>query len=129
MFLNIKSVNLRHLITGLLFLLFLPPSIIKFKLKMNIDDIKVVQTKMGEPEVFNVLQSIPGVTSERVDSLGLNVRGRQADQNLIFMNETIVLSNSHALGFLTAFIDNVLPNSTCIMELFRVILEKGVLLL
>lgn len=80
--------------------------------KMNIDEIKLVPTLLGEPDVFNVLQAMPGVTSVGEGSAGINVRGGQADQNLILMNEAIVLSNSHALGFLSAFNGDVLQNFT-----------------
>lgn len=80
--------------------------------KMNINDIKLVPAFMGEPDVFNVLQSMPGVTSVGEGSAGMNIRGGQADQNLIMMNETIVLSNSHALGFLSSFNGDALQNFT-----------------
>lgn len=78
--------------------------------KMNIEELKLVPTLLGEPDVFNVLQSMPGVTSVGEGSGGLNIRGGQADQNLIMMNEAIVLSNNHALGFLSAFNGDVLQN-------------------
>jgi hypothetical protein len=80
--------------------------------KMNIEDIKLIPALMGEPDVFNVLQATPGVTSVGEGSSGLNIRGGQADQNLIMMNEAIVLSNSHALGFLSAFNGDVVRNFT-----------------
>jgi hypothetical protein len=80
--------------------------------KMNIDEIKLVPTLLGEPDVFNVLQAMPGVTSVGEGSAGLNIRGGQADQNLILMNEAIVLSNSHALGFLSSFNGDVVQNFT-----------------
>lgn len=80
--------------------------------KMNIEDIKLVPAFLGEPDVFNVLQSMPGVTSVGEGSAGMNIRGGQADQNLIMMNETIVLSNSHALGFLSSFNGDALQNFT-----------------
>ncbi|MCH6197963.1 TonB-dependent receptor [Aquiflexum sp. LQ15W] len=80
--------------------------------KMDINDIKLVPAFMGEPDVFNVLQSMPGVTSVGEGSAGMNIRGGQADQNLIMMNETIVLSNSHALGFLSSFNGDALQNFT-----------------
>ncbi|GHB37896.1 TonB-dependent receptor [Mongoliitalea lutea] len=78
--------------------------------KMNIEELKLVPALMGEPDVFNVLQSMPGVTSVGEGSAGLNIRGGQADQNLILMNEAIVLSNNHALGFLSAFNGDVVQN-------------------
>ncbi|PSL01464.1 TonB-dependent receptor [Cecembia rubra] len=78
--------------------------------KMNIEELKLVPALLGEPDVFNVLQSMPGVTSVGEGSGGLNIRGGQADQNLIMMNEAIVLSNNHALGFLSAFNGDVLQN-------------------
>ncbi|MGY6521038.1 MAG: TonB-dependent receptor [Mongoliitalea sp.] len=78
--------------------------------KMTMEEIKLVPALMGEPDVFNVLQSMPGVTSVGEGSAGLNIRGGQADQNLILMNEAIVLSNNHALGFLSAFNGDVVQN-------------------
>lgn len=80
--------------------------------KMTIKELRLVPTLMGEPDVFNVLQSMPGVTSVGEGSAGINVRGGQADQNLILLNEALVLSNSHALGFLSAFNGDVLQNFT-----------------
>ncbi|WP_194776406.1 TonB-dependent receptor [Pararhodonellum marinum] len=80
--------------------------------KMNIEEIRLVPVLMGEPDVFNVLQTTPGVTSVGEGSSGLNIRGGQADQNLIMMNEAIVLSNSHALGFLSSFNGDVVRNFT-----------------
>lgn len=80
--------------------------------KMNIDEIKLVPAFLGEADVFNVLQSMPGVTSVGEGSAGMNIRGGQADQNLIMMNEAIVLSNSHALGFLSSFNGDILQNFT-----------------
>ena len=80
--------------------------------KMTIEDIRLIPALMGEPDVFNVLQATPGVTSVGEGSSGLNIRGSQADQNLIMMNEAIVLSNSHALGFLSAFNGDVVRNFT-----------------
>lgn len=80
--------------------------------KMNIEEIKLVPAFLGEADVFNVLQSMPGVTSVGEGSAGMNIRGGQADQNLIMMNEAIVLSNNHALGFLSSFNGDVLQNFT-----------------
>jgi hypothetical protein len=88
--------NVRSAITGLT--------------RMNIEEIKLVPAMMGEPDVFNVLQAMPGVTSVGEGSAGLNIRGGQADQNLIMMNEAVVLSNNHALGFLSSFNGDVLQN-------------------
>ncbi|HSJ68059.1 MAG TPA: TonB-dependent receptor [Anditalea sp.] len=93
-----RDKNIRNAITGIT--------------KMNIEEIKLVPTLLGEPDVFNVLQSMPGVTSVGEGSAGLNIRGGQADQNLIMMNEAIVLSNSHALGFLSAFNGDAVQNFT-----------------
>ncbi|MEB2778669.1 TonB-dependent receptor [Algoriphagus sp. D3-2-R+10] len=93
-----KDRNIKNPITGII--------------KMNIEDIKLIPTLMGEPDVFNVLQATPGVTSVGEGSSGLNVRGGHADQNLILMNEAVVLSNSHALGFLSSFNGDVVSNFT-----------------
>ena len=44
---------------------------------MSIEDIKLILALMGEPDVFNVLQTIPGVTSVGEGSSGLNILGGQ----------------------------------------------------
>lgn len=90
--------NIKNSITGIL--------------KMDIEEIKLIPALMGEPDIFNVLQATPGVTSVGEGSSGLNIRGGQADQNLILMNEAIVLSNSHALGFLSSFNGDVVSKFT-----------------
>ncbi len=78
--------------------------------KMNIEEIKLIPAFLGEPDVINTLQLMPGITSVGEGSSGLNVRGGQADQNLLMMNEAIVLSNSHALGFLSSFNSDAVQN-------------------
>jgi hypothetical protein len=80
--------------------------------KMNIAEIRLVPTLMGEPDVINVIQSLPGVTSVGEGSSGINIRGGQADQNLIMMNDALVLSQGHALGFLSPFNGEVVQNFT-----------------
>ena len=51
--------------------------------KMKIEDIKLVPAFLGEPDVFNVLQSMPGVTSVGEGSAGMNIRGGRAESKEI----------------------------------------------
>lgn len=73
------------------------------KVYMDVKELKTIPAFLGEPDIIKSLQFIPGVTSTGEGSSGFNVRGGQADQNLILMNDALVLSSNHALGFLSPF--------------------------
>ncbi len=71
--------------------------------KFNIREIKTLPTLMGEVDIVKSLQLMPGVTSVGEGSSGFNVRGGRTDQNLVLLNDVPIFSNSHALGFVSAF--------------------------
>lgn len=57
------------------------------------------QTKfLGELDVLRSLQSISGVSSIGEGSSGINVRGGNADENLILQDQHLILNPTHALG-------------------------------
>lgn len=81
--------NVRNPITGLT--------------KLTAQELKAIPAFLGEADIFKGLQLLPGVSTVGEGTSGINVRGAKTDQNLLMMNEAIVLSSNHALGFLSAF--------------------------
>jgi hypothetical protein len=71
--------------------------------KLNVAEIKLLPAFFGEVDVVKSIQTLPGVTSVGEGSAGFNVRGGRVDQNLILWNGVPVFNASHALGFLSAF--------------------------
>lgn len=80
--------------------------------KLSAKELKAIPAFMGEADIFKGLQMMPGVSSVGEGTSGVNVRGAKTDQNLILMNEAVVLSSNHALGFLSAFNTDVTENFT-----------------
>lgn len=77
---------------------------------MSASVIKSLPALIGEPDVIKSLQMLPGVSSVGEGSSGVNVRGGRTDQNLMLMNDAIVLSTNHAMGFLSPFNSDALEN-------------------
>ena len=71
--------------------------------KLNVQEIKTLPTFMGEVDILKSLQLLPGVSNVGEGSAGFNVRGGRMDQNLVLLNEAPVFNTSHALGFVSAF--------------------------
>lgn len=80
--------------------------------KLSTRELKSIPAFMGEADIFKGLQLLPGVSSVGEGTSGINVRGAKTDQNLILMNEAVVLSSNHALGFLSGFNTDVTENFT-----------------
>ncbi|GAA0879923.1 TonB-dependent receptor [Algoriphagus jejuensis] len=84
--------------------------------KLTTTELRAIPAFLGEADIFKGLQLLPGVSSVGEGTSGINVRGAKADQNLLLMNEALVLSSNHALGFLSGF-------NTDVTEIFT--LYKG----
>jgi hypothetical protein len=78
--------------------------------KLNIQEIKTLPTLMGEVDILKSLQLMPGVTSVGEGSSGLNVRGGRVDQNLVLLNDVPLFNTAHALGFVSAFNQDIVDN-------------------
>jgi hypothetical protein len=74
----------------------------------NVQEIKTLPTLMGEVDILKSLQLLPGVTSVGEGASGLNVRGGRTDHNLVMLNEVPLFNSSHALGFVSAFNQDVI---------------------
>ncbi|TDQ14650.1 outer membrane receptor for ferrienterochelin and colicin [Algoriphagus boseongensis] len=80
--------------------------------KLTTRELKAIPAFLGEADIFKGLQLLPGVSSVGEGTSGINVRGAKTDQNLLLMNEALVLSSNHALGFLSAFNTDVTETFT-----------------
>jgi|LakMenE01Jun11ns_1017448.scaffolds.fasta_scaffold9957157_1 hypothetical protein len=65
--------------------------------------IKKLPAILGEPDVIKSIQLLPGVSSVNEASSGFNVRGGNADQNLILLDEATIYNASHLFGFFSVF--------------------------
>lgn len=66
-------------------------------------EIQRVPQLLGETDVIRTLTLLPGVTTVGEGSSGFNVRGGNADQNLILLDEAPVFNSSHLFGFFSVF--------------------------
>lgn len=71
--------------------------------KLSPKEIKAVPVLFGEQDVLKTIQLMPGVASAGEGSTGFFVRGGQADQNLVLLDDAPVFNPSHLLGFFSVF--------------------------
>lgn len=67
--------------------------------KVNSRILKELPVMMGEADIIKSVVMMPGVQSVGEMSSGFNVRGGNADQNLVLMNGAPVFNTSHLFGF------------------------------
>jgi hypothetical protein len=78
---------------------------------LDMKQLKNVPKVLGENDILKVALTTPGVKTIGEGSAGLNVRGGNADQNLILMNDAPVYNPSHFLGFFSIFNADVIKSS------------------
>lgn len=61
--------------------------------------------KVGEPDILRVVQLLPGVVSRNDFNAGLNVRGGEADQNLVLLDGFPIYNPFHLGGLFSTFMD------------------------
>ncbi|MBI2259641.1 MAG: TonB-dependent receptor [Flavobacteriia bacterium] len=71
--------------------------------KINMQDIKNIPVLFGEKDILKTIQLLPGVSSTGEGNSGFYVRGGNADQNLILLDEATVYNASHLMGFFSVF--------------------------
>ncbi|MBN2275305.1 MAG: TonB-dependent receptor [Bacteroidales bacterium] len=79
---------------------------------ITLKTIKEIPVVMGERDVLKVAQMLPGVQTMGEGTIGFNVRGSGADQNMFFINKTPVYNTSHMLGFFSAFNPDLVKDFT-----------------
>ncbi|AWW29236.1 TonB-dependent receptor [Echinicola strongylocentroti] len=70
---------------------------------MSIASMKRLPSVMGEVDVIKSILTLPGVKTVGESSVGFNVRGGAADQNLILLNDATIYNPSHLFGFFSSF--------------------------
>ena len=70
---------------------------------MPMEQLKSIPALLGEADVLRALTMLPGVSNGTEGSVGLNVRGGSADQNLILLDGAPIYNSAHLFGFLSAF--------------------------
>lgn len=74
---------------------------------LDIRDIRAVPG-FAESDLMRTVQLLPGVVSRNDYSVGLNVRGGDADQNLVLLDGQVVFNPFHLGGLLSTFADDAI---------------------
>ncbi|MCK9408511.1 MAG: TonB-dependent receptor [Bacteroidetes bacterium] len=77
---------------------------------LNMKEVKFIPVLLGEQDVLKTIQLMPGVSQASEGSTGFFVRGGDADQNLILLDEAPVFNVSHLLGFFSVFNSDALKD-------------------
>jgi len=70
---------------------------------LNMKEVVNIPVLFGEQDVLKTIQLLPGVQSAGEGSTGFYVRGGDAGQNMILLDEAPVYNPSHLLGFFSVF--------------------------
>lgn len=89
--------------------------------RLDIRTMKQIPLALGETDIMKVVLTLPGVQSVGEGTVGLNVRGGAANQNLILLNDAVVYNPSHLFGFFSTFNPDVLKN----VELYKSGIQAG----
>jgi len=78
------------------------------KLEMGVQSLSIAEVKrlpavLGEVDVLRGILTMPGVNTVGEASVGFNVRGGAADQNLILYSQSTIFNPTHVFGFFSAF--------------------------
>jgi len=68
----------------------------------------------GEVDVMKVIQLMPGVSRGTEGTTGMFVRGGDADQNLVLLDEATVYNVGHLFGFFSVFNSDAIKDMTII---------------
>jgi hypothetical protein len=74
--------------------------------------------KVGEPDVVRVVQLLPGVASRNDFNAGFNVRGGEADQNLVLLDGYPIYNPFHVGGLFSTFMDATVGGVTLMTGAF-----------
>lgn len=72
-------------------------------IQMDIKQLKAVPVLFGERDILKGIQLLPGVSPSSEGSSNYFVRGGEADQNHILLDEAPVYNASHLMGFFSVF--------------------------
>jgi len=70
---------------------------------LNIETIRNMPAFLGEVDILRTIQLLPGVQSAGDGNTGFFVRGGNADQNLVLLDDAVVFNASHLFNFFSVF--------------------------
>lgn len=82
---------------------------------LSIKGIKKLPAMMGEVDIIRSLQTLPGVSSVGEGSNGINVRGGNIDQNLIYIDDAPIFNPTHMFGLFSVFASDAIRE----LELYK----------
>jgi len=82
--------------------------------KLQMEQIKNLPSLGGEVDIIKVVQLLPGVQGGTEGSTGMFVRGGDADQNLVLLDEATVYNIGHLFGFFSVFNSDAIRDMTMI---------------
>lgn len=87
-------------------------------IRIPIHQIRDVPSFGGESDLIKVAQLLPGVSRGGEGTTGIFVRGGDADQNLVVLDEAVVYNISHAFGFFSVFNSDAIKDVTMVKGAF-----------
>ena len=79
-------------------------------IKLSPRNIQSIPVLFGEQDILKTLELLPGISTIGEGNGGLYVRGGDASQNLILLDEAPVYNASHLLGFFSVFNSDAIKN-------------------
>ena len=73
------------------------------KVTIDVAAVQKIPALFGEVDIIKAIQLLPGVKTIGEGSSGFYVRGGNADQNLVLLDEAPIYNASHLLGFFSSF--------------------------
>ena len=86
--------------------------------KIKAKSVKYIPTIAGETDLIKVIQLLPGVSGGAQGSTSMFVRGGDADQNLVLLDEATVYNIGHLFGFFSVFNPDAINDLTMIKGAF-----------
>ena len=83
-------------------------------ISIHIEKIKEIPAILGEVDVLKALQLLPGVQPGNEGTTSFHVRGGNADQNLVQLDEAIVYNPNHLFGLFSTFNPKAVNNVSLI---------------
>ena len=85
---------------------------------LEMEQMKTLPSIGGEVDIIKVAQLLPGVQGGTEGGTGMFVRGGDADQNLVILDEAIVYNIGHLFGFFSVFNPETIKDMTIIKGAF-----------
>ena len=83
-------------------------------INIPIKEIKTIPSLGGEVDIIKVVQLMPGISKGGEGGTGMFVRGGDADQNLVLLDEAVVYNIGHLFGFFSVFNPDAIKDLTMI---------------